>query len=353
MSVDHRTPPPGATDSTPWVGRSLVWRMGHVQATDVDPTELIDLLGRDEATQAWWCLPRAEGPGLTAAAEFLGLDALAVEDILGTRENPKLDTIGDTVMIIGGGVRFDQDDATLDIDRVSILATKRALVLVADEQLLSTLVPVLQQCTPRVMTEGVAGGIHGLLDTLVDGYSEALEAMEEATETVTESLFADRPLAREDQLRAFQLRRALVRLRKICTPMEEVTGELANAALRPADEPTSDPVDVLLARATARRFADVADHARHTAEGTNGLRDVLASAFETNLALADVHLNTIMKKLSAWAAIIAVPTLVTGFMGMNVPYPGFGQGQGFALAFVVMICAVVTLYVLFRRSDWL
>ena len=54
-----------------------------------------------------------------------------------------------------------------------------------------------------------------------------------------------------------------------------------------------------------------------------------------------------------WAAIIAVPTLVTGFMGMNVPYPGFGQFQGFALAFVVMICAVVTLYVLFRRNDWL
>ena len=54
-----------------------------------------------------------------------------------------------------------------------------------------------------------------------------------------------------------------------------------------------------------------------------------------------------------WAAIIAVPTLVTGFMGMNVPYPSFGQFQGFALAFVVMICAVVTLYVLFRRNDWL
>ena len=57
-------------------------------------------------------------------------------------------------------------------------------------------------------------------------------------------------------------------------------------------------------------------------EGTTGLREMLNSAFETNLALSDVHLNMIMKKLSAWAAIIAVPTLITGFMGMNVPYPG-------------------------------
>jgi magnesium transporter len=255
-------------------------------------------------------------------------------------------------MIIGAGVRFDPEAVAIDIDRVSILATQRVLVLVADEQLLSTLVPVLQQCAPRVMTEGVAGGIHGLLDALVDGCGAALDGMEEATEKLTESLFADRPLAREDQLRAFRLRQSLVRLRKICTPMQEVTGELANAAMRPSDQPSSDPVDALLANATARRFADVADHARHTAEGTNGLRDVLASAFETNLALADVHLNMIMKKLSAWAAIIAVPTLITGLMGMNVPYPGFGQGQGFALAFAVMICAVITLYVLFRRNDW-
>jgi len=352
MSVDHRNPSAGATAPASWVGRSLVWRDGHVLAMDVDPTALLELLGRDERARAWWCLPREEGPALTDAAEFLGLDALAVEDILGSREGPKLDTIGDTVMIIGAGVHFDPDGARIDIARMSILATERVLVLVADEQMLSILAPVLQQCAPRVMTEGVAGGIHGLLDDLVDGYSDALEAMEEATETLTGTLFADRPLAREDQLRAFRLRQALVRLRKICTPMQEVTGELANAALRPSEQ-SSDPVDVLLANATARRFADVADHARHTAEGTNGLRDVLASAFETNLALADVHLNMIMKKLSAWAAIIAVPTLITGFMGMNVPYPGFGQGQGFALAFVVMIGAVVTLYVLFRRNDWL
>ena len=60
-----------------------------------------------------------------------------------------------------------------------------------------------------------------------------------------------------------------------------------------------------------------------------------------------------MKKLSAWAAIIAVPTLITGFMGMNVPYPGFQEGNGFLVALAVMVVAVTTLFVLFKRSDWL
>jgi magnesium transporter len=324
-----------------------------VLGTDVAAPELTAALSAGRETHAWWCVPREAGATLRATAEFLELDALAVEDIIGPREYPKVDTIGETVLIVGAAASFDDAAAALHIEGVSILATRQVLVLVADEGPLSELVPVLQQCAPRLMTEGIAGGIHALIDALVDGYTEALEAMEEATENLTASLFADRPLARADQLRAFRLRQALVHLRKVCTPMQEVTGELARAALRPADEPSSDPVDALLATGTARRFADVADHARHTAEGTNGLRDVLASAFETNLALADVHLNMIMKKLSAWAAIIAVPTLVTGFMGMNVPYPGFGQGPGFAVAFVVMISAVVTLYVLFRRSDWL
>jgi magnesium transporter len=102
-----------------------------------------------------------------------------------------------------------------------------------------------------------------------------------------------------------------------------------------------------------RRFQDVCDHAQHAANETNTLRELLSSAYETNLALSDVHLNVIMKKLSAWAAIIAVPTLVTGFFGMNVPYPGFGEGRGFLAGLAVMVAAVLSLFVLFKRKGWL
>jgi len=80
---------------------------------------------------------------------------------------------------------------------------------------------------------------------------------------------------------------------------------------------------------------------------------MLNSAYETNLALSDVHLNVIMKKLSGWAAIIAVPTLITGFLGMNVPYPGFGEGRGFLAGLAVMVLAATSLFILFKRKDWL
>jgi len=323
-----------------------------VLATDVPVEQIADELNADPATRAWWCLPRDAG-ALTATADLLALDSYAVDDVVGPREAPKLDTVGDTVVIVSAQLSFDEPQAELTGSRVSIVANARVLVIVADEGPLTTLAPLLDQCVGRMQVEGMGAGLHVVISALVDSYTTAVEEMVEANDTLTASLFADKPLGRAEQLRAFRLRQAIAHLRKVAVPMMEVTADLASAAARPESDGANDPVAALIGTANGRRFADVADHARHAADGITGLREMLNSAFETNLALSDVHLNMIMKKLSAWAAIIAVPTLITGFMGMNVPYPGFGQGQGFLIGFGVMITAVVTLFVLFRRSDWL
>ena len=97
---------------------------------------------------------------------------------------------------------------------------------------------------------------------------------------------------------------------------------------------------------------DVRGFLRDSAE-TESLRDLVSSIFETNLSLNDMRLNVVMKKLSGWAAIIAVPTLITGWFGMNVPYPGYGAGWGFWLALGVSVISAVVLYITFRRHDWL
>jgi len=333
-------------------GRSLVWRGGRTVAADVPYDRIADELDADPDTKAWWFLPR-DAAAVDKTADLLGLDLYAVEDVVGPRESPKLDIIGDTVLVVSAGLQFDERSADLRISRVSIVATQRVMVIIADAEPLSLLAPLLLQCTARMQTEGIGAGVHTVVNALVGTYSRAVEQMVEANDALTASLFADKPLDRKDQLRAFQLRQAIAHLRKIAYPMVDVTADLASAARRPEVEEATDPVAALLGTANARRFADVADHARHAADGITTLREMLNSAFETNLALSDVHLNMIMKKLSAWAAIIAVPTLVTGFFGMNVPYPGFGQGAGFLVGLAIMIAAVVTLFVLFRRNDWL
>ena len=80
---------------------------------------------------------------------------------------------------------------------------------------------------------------------------------------------------------------------------------------------------------------------------------MISTIFETNLSLADARLNTIMKKLTAWAAIIAVPTAVTGFYGQNVPFPGFADRVGFLVSTAIIVVAVVALYITFKRKAWL
>ena len=115
------------------------------------------------------------------------------------------------------------------------------------------------------------------------------------------------------QRRSFELRKSLVLLRRIVIPMREVVNTLMRRDLHVV---TDDLMPY---------YQDVYDHVLRAAEWTESLRDLVNSILETNLTIQGNRLNVITKKVTSWAAIIAVPTLITGFYGMNVPYPGFSE----------------------------
>ena len=100
-------------------------------------------------------------------------------------------------------------------------------------------------------------------------------------------------------------------------------------------------------------FEDVHDHARQAAEQTEAMRELIATLRETQLNLQGNRLNLIMKKVTGWAAVIAVPTAVTGFYGQNVPYPGNGAPSGFWTSTVVVLVLSFGLYGVFKKKDWL
>ncbi len=334
-----------------WRPRSRVWRAGGMVAGDVPVTDLADTLAHDASAKAWWWVPRTRD-ALAETATLFALDSYAIDDVLSDREPPKLDAVGRSVVLIGALVAYDASGDRLHKDRVAILATDRMLAVVANARAAAQLTRRLSDDEAGLIADGVPAGLHMLLDAMVHTMGETLLAMEDAADALTASLFDDKPMNRDDQLRAFRIRQATAALRRVVAPTAEFTLDLAGAAARPGGD-GDDPVADLLHGTMTRRFQDVSDHARHAANETNVLREMLNSAYETNLALSDVHLNVIMKKLSAWAAIIAVPTLITGFLGMNVPYPGYGDGRGFLAGLVLMLITVVTLFVLFKRKDWL
>ena len=312
-----------------------------------------DFLPSDKAAMAWLVLPRESTTAFESAARYMDLDALAEEDVLGADEGCKIDWLDDTMVLVTtiAGWAADTDEVTLT--PVSVLADKRAVLILTSEQVQPDFEKRLRKATKEILADGIAGALHVVVDTIVDSYSAALVRLTDQTDELSDLLFDNKPLHRDKQLRAFRTRRSLARLRRTIDPMVDIMAGLANGARRRDDEKATDPAEELLGTRSAREFSDVADHAAHASETAKSLREEIASMYETNLALSDVHLNTVMKKLAGWAAIIAVPTLITGFMGMNVPYPGFSHWSGFVTALVVMITAVVLLYLLFRRKDWL
>jgi magnesium transporter len=100
-------------------------------------------------------------------------------------------------------------------------------------------------------------------------------------------------------------------------------------------------------------YQDVYDHILRVTEATDSLRDLATAIVETNFSLRDYRQNLIVKKVSSWAAIVAVPAMITGYYGMNVPYPGAGQVSGVVVSTLLMLVASVGLYLVFKRRDWL
>ncbi|MGZ5365169.1 MAG: CorA family divalent cation transporter, partial [Mycobacterium sp.] len=144
------------------------------------------------------------------------------------------------------------------------------------------------------------------------------------------------------QRKTFRLRKDLVELRRVVLPMREVVNSIQHRRLDAKTSPELDPL-----------YADLYDHVLRASEWTESLRDMITTVFETNLSLQDAHLNTVMKKLTGWAAIIAVPTAITGFYGQNVTYPGIETVGGFVTSTSIIVLLVLALYWTFKRKDWL
>ncbi len=317
-----------------------LYRHGVLEQEGFDPEKVSDYLAED-GTVVWLDLCSADGDHLDLISEELSLDPLAVEDALNRHQRPKVDRYSEHLFLSAYAVHMGEDIDDLKMAEVSAFVTQQALVTVHDtafhpEDLMSR----WDQAPDVVADGGVGGLLHGLLDLVVDSHFEAIQRLDDAVDAVEDELFEDQA-GKGLQQQMFQLRKTLVRLRRVVLPMREVL----NTLLRRDIQVVSPEI--------AMNYQDVYDHALRASERTESARDMVATIFETHLSLQDHRLNNIMKKLAAWAAIISVPTAVTGYFGQNVPYPGFGQAWGFWFSIVMMAAIGTGLYAAFRRRDWL
>jgi magnesium transporter len=323
--------------------RTRVWRNGVLERSDFPFEQVSDYIEQEDCL-VWADLCAPDRATLDKLAEELCLDPHAVEDAASPHERPKATRYATHLFLSTYALRPGTGDDQLDITHVSAFCMARAFVTVRLDDGFN-LAPLLERWDDNsdLMRFGPRALEHGLLDLIVDQYFEAIQSFDEEIESIEGTLFEDTSGSmRAVQVRAYEIRKALVMARRVILPMREVV----NTVMRRAT--TSEHATEL-----APYFEDLYDHVLRAAEWTEALRDMISSIFETNMALADSRLNMIMKKLTSWAAIIAVPTAVTGYFGQNVPYPGFNTHWGFLLSVGVIVIISGLLYVAFKRKDWL
>jgi magnesium transporter len=325
------------TDAT--VVRTRLWRNGVLEKEDFPFEDISDYLCQPDCL-VWADLCSPDSARLDALAEELSLDHLAIEDAVAHYERPKVNRYATHTFLTAYALGLDPASGELTDIQLSAFVLKHAIVTVhRDEFDIEQIVRRWDE-NADLISCGVKTLAWGMLDVLVDGHFEVVQALDDEIENLEDILFDQGGQVQHLQRRTFALRKSLVQVRRAVLPMREVVNALMR---RDVDiEPQLRPY-----------YEDLYDHVLRAAEWTESLRDMISSVFETNLSLQDARLNTIMKKLTSYTALIAIPTAVTGFYGQNVPYPGFGHHAGFITSLVIIATLLGLLYAAFKRAGWL
>jgi magnesium transporter len=322
--------------------RTRVYRDGRL-AEQGFPVDLIsDHLLDDNAT-IWLDLRDPDHEDLLVLQHEFGLHPVAIEDAVVDRERPKVDRYDTHLFMTAYAAWLDTATGELAMSEVAAFILPRALITIRkDDGLDIGKVVERWDASPDLARQGVGFLLHGLLDFIVDGHFEAVQSLDDSVEELEDNLFDEKPKNNMSvHRRSFELRKSLVLLRRVVLPMREVLNTVMRRDVR------------FVTPELMPYYQDVYDHVLRATEWTESLRDLVTTILETNLTIQGNRMNIITKKVTSWAAIIAVPTFITGFYGMNVPYPGFSNHVGLIVAVAIMLIAGVGLYAVFRRNDWL
>jgi magnesium transporter len=267
------------------------------------------------------------------------LHELAVEDAINAHQRPKLEVYGDSLFIVlkaaflepGGTVGFSE--VQLFVGAGFLITVRHGVGDLHDVRLGLEGRPDLLRCGP-------GAAVHAIIDRVVDDYAPVVEAVDRQIRDVEAEVFSasrDNPAER-----IYTLKREVLELHDAAAPLLEPMEALARGR-HPLTGEEMRPY-----------FRDVHDHLLRVVDNIEGFRDLLTSVLTANLTQASVRQNEDVRRISAWAAIIAVPTAIAGIYGMNFEHmPELGWTFGYPLVLGVIVVVCILLYVRFRRSGWL
>ncbi|HUP87465.1 MAG TPA: magnesium/cobalt transporter CorA [Acidimicrobiales bacterium] len=273
--------------------------------------------------------------------EEFGLHPLAVEDAVHAHQRPKLEVYGDTLFVVLKAARYVDSSEIIELAQILVFVGPGFLITVRHGET-EVLADVRREIVdaPEELKCGPIGVLHAILDRVVDHYSDVLVDLDVDIDDVEKQVFSNT----RDNLaeRIYMLKRETVEFRHAVLPLADPLELLASG-----DLPQTDGVP-------KEYFRDVHDHLLRTRDRIEAIDSLLTSVLSANLAQVGVRQNEDMRKMSAWVAIIAVPTMIAGIYGMNFDHmPELRWRLGYPFALLVMAVSCLSLYRLFRRRGWL
>jgi magnesium transporter len=270
------------------------------------------------------------------------LHELAVEDAMKGHQRPKLEVYENNqlFMVLKTARYFEPD--VLEFGEIHIFVGEGYVVTVRHGEATPLHDVRLQlEKHPEILRHGAGAVLHAILDKVVDDYTPVMTNIDvDITELEAEAFGEGVPVGLTERI--YRLKRQVINLHRAIAPLTEPLGRL------------SDGRYPLIHEEMRPYFRDVYDHLLRAVQQADQFRELLTSILEANLTQVSVRQNEEMRKISAWAAILAVPTLIAGIYGMNFRnMPELHWKYGYPLALLAMVGISVGLYRFFRRIDWL
>ena len=270
-----------------------------------------------------------------------GLHDLAVEDAHNAHQRPKVELYGDSVFVVLRTAQINREHHT-EFGETHFFVGPNFIVTVRHGSGVSY-AEVRSRCesTPHLLSKGQGFALYSVMDFIVDQFYPVVHEMELELQSIEDKIFKEKP-SRETTEQIYQLKRELLEIRRAVSPLVDICNRLMRFDIKCISEETRP------------YFRDVYDHVVRINEMVENTRELLNTALEANFSLISISQNDVSKKFAGWAAIIAVPTMVAGFYGMNFKFmPESEWEYGFYTVILFTIASCLLLYFLFRRSGWL
>ena len=313
-------------------------RNGHRR--DITLDEISDVLADADGGFVWVGLYEPEERLLDALQDEFGLHDLAVEDAHHAHQRPKVEPYGNSLFIaahtaqqLNGHVRFGETHVFIGPRYLMTVRHGASLSFASVRQRLER--------EPDLLAQGPSVALHAVLDFIVDNYQPIVSDYERELDALEQDVFAE-SYKRGTIKRLYALRKDLTKMRLAVAPMQDILSQLIRT-----------PV-FAIQNEVKPYFRDVLDHAARVGDSIDTLREMVAAAMNVNLSLVTVAQGEIVKRLAGWAALLAAPTLITSWYGMNFEHMPELHGRYSYLALIGVVGLVcVGLYRYLRRIDWL